>query len=159
VEGLGGRAIDVVLLDEGIPCTDDRPPEAIGAEYWRPMMLANTFAPLHLASLLEANLGSGERKVLAAVSSHAASIGDYDGPRGFAYRASKAALNQMWRNLSVEWGSWGCVCLLLSLDTHVESDGKGDPTNSAAGVQAFMESANSGNSGMHYTCDGRPIAW
>ncbi len=156
---LGGRAIDVVLIDEGTPCTDDRPPEAINAEHWRQIMLANTFAPLHLASLLEPNLRSGERKILAAVSSHAASIGDYDGARGFAYRASKAALNQMWRNLAVEWGAWGCVCLLLSPDTHVENDGKGDPTESAAGAQSFIGAANSGHSGTHYTYDGKTISW
>lgn len=158
-EWLGGRAIDVLFLDEGIPDTDDRPPEAIGAEHWRPIMLANTYAPLHLASVLETNLRNGEHKVLAAVSSHAASIGDCDGARGFAYRASKAALNQMWRNLSVEWHPWGCICLLLSPDRHAESDGKGHAADRAAAIQSFIETANAAHSGTHHTYDGRPISW
>lgn len=155
-EWLGGRAVDVAILDEGIPDTDDRPPEAIDAEHWRPIMLANTFAPFHLASLLEANLRNGEQKILAAVSSRSASISDYDGARGFAYRASKTALNQMWRNLSVEWRPWGCICLLLSPDGVVDS---ADPDSAAASFQSFIEAAGSDRSGLHWTGDGRPISW
>ncbi|MBO9123971.1 MULTISPECIES: SDR family NAD(P)-dependent oxidoreductase [unclassified Rhizobium] len=155
-EWLGGRAIDMLFLDEGIPDTDDRPPEAIGAEHWRPIMLANTFAPLHLAGLLETNLRNGGHKILAAISSHKASIGDYDGAHGFAYRASKAALNQMWRNLSVEWRPWGCICLLLSPDGVVDG---ADTDSAAAGVQSFIETAKSGHSGTHHTYDGRQISW
>lgn len=155
-EWLSGRAIDVAILDEGIADTDDRPQEAIDANHWRPIMLANTFAPLHLASLLETNLRNGEQKILAAVSSRSASIGDYDGARTFAYRASKAALNQMWRNLSVEWRPWGCICLLLSPDRVVDS---ADPGSAAARFQSFIEAAGSDRSGLHWTGDGRPISW
>lgn len=158
-EWLGGRAIDVVFLGEGIPDTDDRPPEAIGADHWRPIMRANTYAPLHLASLLETNLRNGDHKVLAAVSSHAASIGAGNGARGFAYRASKAALNQMWRNLSVEWRPWGCLCLLLSPYRYVESGGKVHVADRAAAIQSFMETANAAHSGTHHTYDGRLILW
>ncbi len=155
-EWLDGRAIDMLLLGEGIPDTDDRLPEAINAEHWRPIMLANTFAPLHLAGLLETNLRNGEHKILAAVSSHKASIGDYDGARGFAYRASKAALNQMWRNLSVEWRPWGCICLLLSPDKTIE---EADPDGAAARFQSFVETASFDHSGLHWTGDGQPISW
>ncbi|MDM9627496.1 SDR family NAD(P)-dependent oxidoreductase [Rhizobium sp. S152] len=157
-EWLGERAIDVIFLDEGIPDTDDRPPEAIGAEHWRPIMLANTYAPLRLASLLETNLKNGEHKILAAVSSHAASIGDHDGSRGFAYRASKAALNQMWRNLSVEWRPWGCICLLLSSDGIENAENHG-PDEIVARLQSFVGSVSSEQSGLHWTYDGQPIPW
>jgi len=155
-EWLGGRAIDIVLLDEGIPEEDDLPSEVIDAEHWRPIMLANTFAPLHLAGLLEPNLRNGERKILAAVSSRSASIGDYDGACGFTYRASKSALNQMWRNLSVEWRPWGCICLLLSPSAGIETS---DSSSDAAGFQSFIETAVPDHSGLHWTGDGRPISW
>ncbi len=162
-EALEGRSIDIVVLNEGVSDVDDLPPEQITSERWRPIMLANTYAPLHLASLLEPNLRRGERKILAAISSHAASLGCFDGTRGFAYRASKAALNQMWRNLSVEWKSWGCICLLLepygSGDLAAAQQASRREEDIAAVLKSFLFAATSEQSGKHWTRDGSLIPW
>lgn len=163
VECLGGRAIDVAVLNQGMADGDDLPPEAITLEHWRPIMVANTFAPLHLASLLEPNLKKGKLKILAAASSHAGSISRFQEPRRFAYRASQSALNQMWRNLSIEWKSWGCICLLLEPGklciSSADAQGLPDTDSVAAGFRSFMAAANMEHSGRHWAYDGTPIPW
>lgn len=160
---LKGRPIDVVILNAGIGSGPDLPPENIRQADWEDIVLTNTFAPLHLAALLEPNLRAGERKVLAAVSSLAASMSLYKVPRQFAYRASKAALNQMWRNLSVEWKDWGCICLPLRpgrVSTRM-TDFSGDltPTESVQGMRAVIAKATPASSGIHHGYDGEIVAW
>jgi NAD(P)-dependent dehydrogenase (short-subunit alcohol dehydrogenase family) len=160
VEQLEGHPIDVVFINEGVQDTDRLPPEAITPEHWRPIMLANTFAPLHLASLLEPNLRMADRKILAATSSHVASLSSFKEPGRFAYRASKSALNQMWRNLSVEWKHWGCICLLFELGLHDKALA-GDPRTEipAGAVRSFIETAKSEHSGKYWTWRGTEILW
>lgn len=160
---LKGRPIDVVILNAGIGSGPDLPPEAITPEHWEPIMLTNTYAPLHLAALLEPNLRLGERKVLATVSSLAASMSQYKLPGQFAYRASKAALNQMWRSLSVDWKDWGCICLPLrpgKVSTRMTNFvGDLTPEESVAGMRAIIDRATPEMSGMHWGYDGEVVPW
>jgi NAD(P)-dependent dehydrogenase (short-subunit alcohol dehydrogenase family) len=160
---LQGRPIDILLLNAGLGSGPDLKPEEITPEHWRPIMLTNTYAPLRLASLLEPNLRAGEHKVLAAASSLAASMSEYTMPRQFAYRASKAALNQLWRNLSVDWRDWGCKCLLLRpgrVQTRMTGfQGDLTPQQSVAGMREVIAMATIGHSGQHWGYDGKVVAW
>ena len=160
---LKGRPIDVVILNAGIGSGDDVPAEELTAAHWEKVMLTNTFAPLHLAGLLEPNLRLGEKKVLVAISSLAASMSQYQVPRQYAYRASKAALNQMLRNLSVDWKDWGCICLPLRpgrVKTRM-SDFEGDltPELSVTGMRGVIDNATLEQSGKHWGYDGQLVAW
>ena len=160
---LKGRPIDVVILNAGIGSGPDLAPEAITPAHWEPIMLTNTFAPLHLAALLEPNLRLGERMVLATISSLAASMSQYQAPGQFAYRASKAALNQMWRSLSVDWKDWGCICLPLrpgKVSTRM-TDFAGDltPEQSVTGMRAVIDRATPAMSGLHWGYDGQIVPW
>lgn len=160
---LKGRPIDVAILNAGIGSGPDLPPEAITPEHWEPIMLTNTFAPLHLAALLEPNLRLGDRKVLATISSLAASMSQYKVPGQFAYRASKAALNQMWRNLSVDWKDWGCICLPLrpgKVSTRMTGfSGDLTPEQSVRGMRAVIDRATPEMSGIHWGYDGEAVPW
>lgn len=160
---LQGRPIDIVLLNAGLANGPDLKPEEVTPEHWRPIMLTNTYAPLRLASLLEPNLRAGEHKILVAVSSLAASMSEYKAPRQFAYRASKAALNQLWRNLSVEWNEWGCKCLLLRpgrVQTRMtEFQGDLTPQQSVSAMRAVVAKATPEYSGRHWSYDGRVVGW
>jgi NAD(P)-dependent dehydrogenase (short-subunit alcohol dehydrogenase family) len=160
---LKGRPLDVVILNAGIGSGPELPPEAITPEHWEPIMLTNTFAPLHLAALLEPNLRMGERKVLATISSLAASMSQYKVPGQFAYRASKAALNQMWRNLSVDWKDWGCICLPLrpgKVSTRMTNfQGDLTPEESVRGMRAVIDRATPEISGIHWGYDGKVVPW
>ena len=159
---LKGRPIDVAIFNAGIDDGSDLPPELVTAEDWERVMLTNTFAPLHLAALLEPNLRLGNLKVLAAVSSLAASS-TYTVPRQFAYRASKAALNQMWRNLSVDWKEWGAICLMLRpgrVKTRMtQFEGDLTPTESVSGLRRVIETATQEQSGKHWGYDAQVVPW
>ncbi|WEK03450.1 MAG: SDR family oxidoreductase [Candidatus Devosia phytovorans] len=157
---LKGRPLDVVILNAGVGGAAGLSPEEMTTEEWEHVLLTNTFAPLHLAALLEPNLRLGDRKILAAVSTLAASS-TYKNPRQFAYRASKAALVQMWRNLSIDWKDWGATCLSLRpgrVKTRM-SDFEGDltPKESVAGMRAVIETATQAQSGLHWSYDGEPV--
>jgi NAD(P)-dependent dehydrogenase (short-subunit alcohol dehydrogenase family) len=58
-------------------------------------------------------LQKGAQKKAVAVSSLAASMAKYDVPGQYSYRASKAALNALWRSLAIEWRSLGIICIVL----------------------------------------------
>lgn len=160
---LKGHPIDVVLMNAGTSHDQDRPVEAIDAAHWQETLLTNTWAPFHLASLLESNLRLGDRKVLAAVSSLAASMEIYDVPRQYAYRASKAALNQMWRNLSIDWRDWGCICLALRpgrVRTRMTGfQGTLTPAQSVTGMRQVIDDATPEASGLHWGHDGKVVPW
>lgn len=162
---LKGRPIDIAIFNAAIP-GEDSGPEGITPDHWESVMLTNTYAPLHLASLLEDNLKAGGRKVLATISGTAASIAQTKKggtPRQFAYRASKAALNQMWRNLSVEWKGWGCIALPLDpgrVKTRM-SHFTGDltPAASVVGMRRVIDEATLASSGIHHSHDGQIVPW
>jgi len=160
---LKGRPLDVVILNAGIGSGPELAPEDITPEHWEPIMLANTFAPLHLAALLEPNLKLGDRKVLATISSLAASMSQYKVPGQFAYRASKAALNQMWRSLSVDWKDWGCICLPLrpgKVSTRMTNfNGDLSPEESVRGMRSVIDGATPEMSGLHWGYDGKVVPW
>ncbi|WP_370675176.1 SDR family NAD(P)-dependent oxidoreductase [Pleomorphomonas sp. PLEO] len=163
VRSLSGTPVDVAILNAGLGAGPDLPPEAIRRDHWEATMLTNAYAPLHLAALLEPNLRAGSHKVLASVSSLAASMADYDVPRQFVYRASKAALNQLWRNLSVEWRPWGCICLALRpgrVSTRMTNfSGELTPAQSVVGLRQVINDATAAESGCHIGYDGRVVPW
>lgn len=159
---LSGHPIDVLILNAGINPGAGAAPEEMSPAVWEDVLGTNTFAPLHLASLLEPNLRAGEKKTIAAVSSLAASNALYDVPRQFAYRASKAALNQMMRNLSVEWRDWGCIALMLRpgrVTTGMNPGGVLSVADSVAGMRGVIDSATLKESGVHWNYDGQVIPW
>ena len=62
----------------------------------------NTFGPLLLVQALLPNILAGQQKIIGIVSSRVGSIGDNTSGGTYAYRASKAAVNAIGRNLAVE---------------------------------------------------------
>lgn len=148
---LKGRPIDVMILNAGISEETDAAPEEVTQESFERTMMVNTYAPLHLAALLEENLKLGDAKKLVGISSYAAATGEYAVPRQFAYRASKAAMNQMWRNLAVEWREWGCTAITLRpgrVKTRMTGyEGDLEVEDAVRGMMDVIESATSRDSG------------
>lgn len=158
---LAGHPIDLLILNAGIG-SEASAPEEMTAEAWEAALLVNTFAPLQLAAALEPNLRAGAGRKIVAISSLAASATLYDMPRQFAYRASKAALNQMMRNLSVEWRDWGCVALMLrpgQVRTRMNPGGILSPAESVGGMRRVIETATPTESGLHLGYDGAVVPW
>jgi NAD(P)-dependent dehydrogenase (short-subunit alcohol dehydrogenase family) len=75
----------------------------------------NAIGPLRLTRSLLKNLRVGTAKQVIAVSSTAGSVSTNETRGGwYAYRASKAALNQLFRTMALELGPEGFTCVLLS---------------------------------------------
>lgn len=159
---LKNRPIDLVIMNAGTNKGANLPPEDLDAADWDEVMLANTYAPLRLAALLEPNLRLGNRKTLVAISAFAASSA-YDGPRQFAYSASKAALNQLWRNLSIDWRDWGCICLsLIPGDISkrlIENNGMLPTDQAALAIREVIESSSVAQGGLALDCNGVIVPW
>ncbi|MBP1849217.1 SDR family NAD(P)-dependent oxidoreductase [Rhizobium halophytocola] len=156
------QPIDVIVMNAGTNANKDKAPEDLTIEDWNETLLTNTFAPLYLAARLRPNLEAGERKTLAAISSLAASS-TYAQPREFAYSASKAALNQMWRNLAVDWRPWGCKCVTLRpgrVQTRMTGfDGDLTPEQSVAGMRKVIDGLVPEQSGSLIGYDGIVVPW
>lgn len=154
--------IDVIILNAGISA----PPQmaaAVTRDEWVPAIAVNALAPLRLATGLRANLQKGGQKKAVAVSSLAASLSKYDVPGQYSYRASKAALNSLWRSLAIEWRPLGIACILLrpgKVRTRMTGfTGDLDPEGSVAGMRRVIAGATVADSGRFIGYDGNEVPW
>jgi NAD(P)-dependent dehydrogenase (short-subunit alcohol dehydrogenase family) len=99
---LAAESIDVLIANAGVLLDDPDAPQSIHAGPWLESFEVNTMAPLALAgAFVEQVARSAERKVIAigsiVGSIAAAARGGY-----YPYRASKAALNAVWRAFALD---------------------------------------------------------
>ncbi|MEQ8666806.1 MAG: SDR family NAD(P)-dependent oxidoreductase [Rhodospirillales bacterium] len=107
VIGDSSRPLDLVIIAAGILHDTDLAPE----KAWRDMSMdnfervfsINTFGPSLVAKHFLPLMPKDKRAVFAAISARVGSISDNRAGGWYAYRASKAALNMILRNLAIEW--------------------------------------------------------
>jgi NAD(P)-dependent dehydrogenase (short-subunit alcohol dehydrogenase family) len=122
----------------------------------------NTYAPFALAAALKPNLLAGERKIATAMSSLMSSIGANDWGTQYTYRASKTALNALWRALAQEWKPEGITCTLLrpGMVATQMTDFKGIPVEvSVAGMKKVIEMLKPSDAGRIIGYDGTDVPW
>ena len=114
------------------------------------------------AKALLPNLRAGKRRIVVNMSSDLGSIEQSDG-RWYAYRASKAALNQITKTLSAELAPEGFICVVLHPGWVRTDMGGPSATHSAqesvAGLVAVIESLGPADNGRFYDFKGTPIPW
>jgi NAD(P)-dependent dehydrogenase (short-subunit alcohol dehydrogenase family) len=163
LHAVAGIPIDIVIANAGIGSGPAQPAAAVTREAWVQAMVVNTLAPLRLATGLRSNLQKGWHKKAVAISSLAASIARYDVPGQYAYRASKAALNSLWRSLSIEWRAVGIVCIVLRpgrVRTRMTGfTGDLSPEESVEGMRRVIASATIAESGQFIGYDGNEVPW
>lgn len=117
---LGDQPIDILINNAGIIGPIDQSADFIEAEGWMTTLHVNALAPMLIAQALRENLRRGSEKKLVAISSGLGSISlGYDDAastyiKRYAYRASKAALNNGMRGLSREWAGNGVLVGILA---------------------------------------------
>jgi NAD(P)-dependent dehydrogenase (short-subunit alcohol dehydrogenase family) len=132
----------------------------------------NAFAPLLVAQAIEACLPSDAPFHYASLSARVGSIGDNNLGGWYAYRAAKAAQNQLLRTLALEWRRrrpQGCVSLLhpgttatalsAPFQASVPPERLFSPQRSAAQLVAVLEGLCPEQSGGFWAWDGQPIPW
>jgi NAD(P)-dependent dehydrogenase (short-subunit alcohol dehydrogenase family) len=154
--------IDVIILNASIS-GPSQPAAAVARETWAPMMVVNALAPLRIATGLRPNLQKGAQKKAVAISSLAASVAKYDVPGQYSYRASKAALNAVWRSLAIEWRPLGIICMVLrpgKVRTRmIGFTGDLDPQESVQGMRRVIAGATLAHAGCFIGYDGKEVPW
>ena len=129
----------------------------------------NTFGPAlvlrHFGPLL-----ARERSLMALLAARVVSIGDNRLGGWYAYRASKAALNQLVRTAAVEFTRRnpesvcvalhpGTVATGLSAPFRTQGPGVHDPGTAAAKLIAVLEALPPTASGGFFDAEGKPVPW
>ena len=132
----------------------------------------NAFAPVLLVQALLPLLQHRAPIVLASLSARVGSIGDNKLGGWYAYRASKAAQNQLFRTLSIELRRThaNATCVLLhpgTVDTPLSQPFQGGvpakrlftPQRAARQLLEIIARLTPADSGRFYAWDGSEIAW
>jgi len=163
LRNFGTTPLDLLIANAGVGTDGEKPAAAVTREEWRAAMSVNAYAPFRLAAALRPNLERGEGRKFAAVSSLAASIASYPIFGHYAYRASKAALNSLWRSLAMEWRAAGLIGLLLrpgKVRTRMTGfTGDLEPADSVSGMRAVIARAGLDDAGRFFGYDGKEVPW
>ncbi|MCK1673176.1 SDR family oxidoreductase [Bradyrhizobium sp. 150] len=169
------QPIDILINNAGVNGTP-KPQSAycIDSENWIRTMRINALAPILVAQACYDNLKLGTEKKLVAISSCMGSTGhDYgaiveSGKHRYAYRASKAALNNGMRGLARDWASEGVLVAILD-PGWARTDMAGDdalaspksisPEESARGLKERIAELTPATSGTFRRFWGETIPW
>jgi len=159
---LDGVPIDILVNNAGVLDRSDVTIEKVDFDMLRQTFEVNAYGPLRVTQALMPNLRSGKRKLIVNMSSQLGSIENSKGQM-YAYRGSKAALNQFNKTLSAELQPEGFVCVVLH-PGWVRTDMGGPsatyaPEESVQGLVGVIEKLGPADNGHFYDFQGKPIPW
>ena len=154
---LGERAIDILINNAGIY----GPPE-IDPDGWLETFRVNAIAPVLVSRALRGALKRGKDKKLVAITSVLGSTAGNGGGM-YAYRSSKAALNNAMRGLSLDWAADGILVGILH-PGWVKTDMGGQaapvtPQQSVTGLRARIAEMTPANTGAYRDYAGADLPW
>jgi len=159
---LGARALAVAILNAGVygPRSQalEPPDEAAFVE----VMRTNVLPAMRIAPQLLAALERGGGK-LAVLSSRMGSIATRSGTFGWLYRASKAALNSVLKDISLVAGARGIGCVAFHPGwVRTDMGGSGadiDVETSVSGIRRTLATLDVSRNGSFLSYDGSEIPW
>lgn len=165
VNTLEGRPIDVLLNNAGSNAGGrGQKFGELDFGVFEELMQVNAIGPLKMAEAFLPNVMAGEQKKIVAISSIQASIlKTYGG--GYAYRASKTALNMVMRTLSRDLSEQGVIVGILAPGIVATDMTKGidipmiTAEESARGLADVIDSLTLNNSGQFIQYDGAEMPW
>ena len=160
--GLVGKEIDVAIFCAGIYGPRTQGIEPPSEEDFDAVMRTNVLAAMRLAPVTVPSLARNKGK-LAVISSRMASMGIRNAPSGWLYRASKAALNSVLKDMSLVFGPQGVTCITFHPGwVRTDMGGAGadiDVAASAGGIRKTLASATASQNGSFLNYDGAVIPW
>ncbi|MDT8999769.1 SDR family oxidoreductase [Paucibacter sp. APW11] len=157
---IDGEAFDVVVLNAGVFGSRSQGLQTPTAAQFDEVMHTNVLAAMRLLPQLQEALAPQAR--LGMLSSRMGSIGLREDNSGWLYRASKAALNSVMKDVSLALqGRAVCVSLHPGW-VRTEMGGEGadiDATTSVAGMRALLARLQPGDNGRFFNYDGEALAW
>ncbi len=159
---LAGEPIDILVNNAGYYGPKRQSADDMDFDGWACTFAVNTMGPLALAQALHENLKLGREKKLVTITSGMASTATTEG--GYlAYRATKAAVNNVMRNLSVDWRKDGIIAVVVSPGwVRTDMGGQGaplSPEQSVSGMRQVIAGLTPADSGKFLTWQGHERPW
>jgi NAD(P)-dependent dehydrogenase (short-subunit alcohol dehydrogenase family) len=157
---LDGSAFDVAVLAAGVygPRTSGlQPPTPADFDE---VMRSNVLGAMQVLPQLEGLLAPQAK--VAVVSSVMGSIGGRDSTDGWLYRASKAALNSVLKDVSLAWAGQAICVSLHPGWVRTDMGGAGadlSPEASADDLWRLLERLTPADNGQFFNHDGTQIPW
>ncbi|HKD12352.1 MAG TPA: SDR family oxidoreductase [Thermoanaerobaculia bacterium] len=159
---LSGEPVDVLInnaaIGEAGPGVALLTPEDLERSF-----RVNAIGPLAVTQALLANLRAGRRRLVVNLSSDLASISANDSGGWSAYRASKAALNQLTRTFAAEMAGEGFTFIVISpgwVRTDMGgSDGPLSSDESVAAMLPVLDRLGPQDTGRFYDQRGKRVPW
>lgn len=162
-KSLRGRPIDVLINNAGVYGPRRSEPGYAQPEPWVQVLRTNLIAPYRVSAALLDNLRTGDRKLLATVTSRMGSIADNDSGNAVIYRSSKAGLNAVMKSMALDLAEDGITVLILHPGwVHTDMGGSNaliQAEESVSGMRQLMEKTTPEQSGQFLAYDGRVIPW
>jgi NAD(P)-dependent dehydrogenase (short-subunit alcohol dehydrogenase family) len=160
--GLAKDSIDVLVCNAGIYSGRDWKLGGTNYADFEQILRTNTLAPLRVVEALVEPVARGAQKKIVLMSSRMGSNAQSSGG-SMPYRVSKAALNSVAKNLSIELAPRG----ITTVCTHpgwVRTDMGGasaaiDATESIAGLRKVIEGLKPSDNGKFFNYDGSELPW
>ncbi|HEX6980536.1 MAG TPA: SDR family oxidoreductase [Alphaproteobacteria bacterium] len=161
---LKGQPIDILLCNAAIygPKGADQEFGQVDWITWTRAMQTNVMGPLGLAESFVDHVAASERKLMVMMTSQMGSTAQAGGG-AYIYRSSKAALNNVVRNLAVDLAGRG-ITVVAVVPGWVRTDmgGPGAPLTPEASVRqlrTLFDRIRPKQSGKFLNYDGREIPW
>jgi NAD(P)-dependent dehydrogenase (short-subunit alcohol dehydrogenase family) len=160
---VGKAPIDLVIANAGVMGPQrQHKPGGLDIEGWLATLSTNTLGPVRTAEAFLPNLRAGQGKRLIAITSGMGSSADAGG--GYlAYRSSKAALNNAWRNLALALHADRIVCVAMSPGwVKTDMGGRGaelTPQESVAAMRRSIAGFGLNDSGRYVGLKGDNLTW
>lgn len=169
-----GCAPEMIIIATGLLHRDGKGPEKslreVDPEWMLENYRINAVGPMLIAKHFLPLMPRNQRTVFAVLSARVGSISDNKLGGWYSYRASKAALNMLIRNLSIEWQRKNPASIIVGLhpgtvETALSAPFRGnpaterfDPPKAAEQLLSVLETLNPEQSGQLFAFDGQLIA-
>ncbi len=161
-ESLGNKPIDILINNAGVYGPEKQSADEMDFDGWAKAFAINSMAPLRVAQAFHRNLKTGREKKLITITSAMGSMTLHSGG-SFAYRASKAAVNNVMHGLAQAWKADGIVVALIH-PGWVKTDMGGKnanlaPRDSVAGMRRVIAGLAPADSGKFVDYLGKELPW
>jgi NAD(P)-dependent dehydrogenase (short-subunit alcohol dehydrogenase family) len=159
---LSGRAIDVLVGNAGVMGKRGVGLEPQDYELWRQVFDVNVMGPAALAYAFLPHVAASQKRCMMFVTSQMGSITNTSGGSTI-YRSSKAALNMVAKNLSIEFAPKN-VTLAVIHPGWVRTDMGGagaalSPEQSVSGMRRVIAGLTAHDTGKFFNHDGAALPW
>jgi NAD(P)-dependent dehydrogenase (short-subunit alcohol dehydrogenase family) len=161
---LTNESIDLLINDAGIyPDSDNKGFGHTDYAEWIQAFRVNTMAPLKMAEAFAAQIARSEHKIIVTITSKMGSIADNRGGGSYLYRSSKAGVNMVVKNLSIDLRPAGINAVVFH-PGWVKTDMGGpnamiSPEQSVSGMRQVIGRLTLADSGKFFGYDGQLIPW